>query len=283
MRRERGRALLIPNSGKCPPSGFHPQAIISLFLYIQLSIIFYQFFLFSVKLRIPSLHPFTIWGLIQGPIIWLDELTCLELRNWKKKKKLVSFFSWGKFICTCPQGSLLFNAMQGSPVLWRLSAFLGLTALHCLDAEQNKSSYSFPFAFLKWFNQLLKRGMIPPEYLCDSALLLTSNWLVWPHAFNKPISHTWSLPSWFYLGRHLFVRLHALVLLLVINFVYYDFSINFISPFFLPLPFNDFSAGLLQWALSGFPTFNLTSSIPTCCHCFYPIPLGPPPNFHSDK
>lgn len=64
----------------------------------------------------------------------------------------------------------------------------------------------------------------------------------------------------------------ALVLLLVINLVYYNFSITFIFPFFLPSPFNDLSAGLLQWPLSGLSALNLAASIPICCHCFYPIP-----------
>lgn len=53
---------------------------------------FLSIFPLFCKVRIPSLHPFTIWGLIQGPIIWLDELTCLELRNWKKKKVSFLFF-----------------------------------------------------------------------------------------------------------------------------------------------------------------------------------------------
>lgn len=90
MRSEHGRALLIPNSEKWRPSGLHPQSNI---FPSTLHPIIYQFLSIlpsPCKVRILSLHPFTIWDLMQGPIIWLDELTYLELRDFLKI--LISFF-----------------------------------------------------------------------------------------------------------------------------------------------------------------------------------------------
>ena len=125
MRTRCGSALFIPNSGRCPPSGHHPQGLISLYPYIQQFTTFYQHFFLS-KVGTHFLNPFIIWGLMQGPRMWWDELTCLKLRE---NFKLLIFF-------------LFLRKMHLYHT--RLSyAKVRVFSWACLDAEwRNKSSYS---------------------------------------------------------------------------------------------------------------------------------------------
>lgn len=172
---------------------------------------------------------------MQGLILWLDELTCLELRNLKKKVSFPFFlrkirlylspkipcFSVPHKARLCCEDWVLSWARQ--PPITRMHSKANPPTIFPLHFSNDSMSYRNGV----WF------------HLGTSTLLLTSNWLTWSRAFPKPDSHAWSLPSWFYPRRHLFVHLHSLVMLLVINLVYYDFSMNSIFPFFLPSPFND--------------------------------------------
>lgn len=98
------------------------------------------------KVGISSLHPFTIWDLTQGPIIWLDELTCLELRDLKKN---ISFLFLRKVHLSLSPRYPAFWCHGRLSYAVKIRVFSWLVSPQLFGCRVRENSYSFPLAFLK--------------------------------------------------------------------------------------------------------------------------------------